>query len=61
VKEPTEEEIREFEGLVEKAAKIHELTWCIRLGWGVYTKNLKARQCLMCSDFTLNGGACDPI
>ena len=59
--EPTEEEVEWFEATQDKAAELHEMSWCTRMGWIRWTASLRARECLRCSDFIARGGACDPL
>jgi len=56
-----EKDIMWFDDLVQKAAKLHSMTWCVKNCWPRFTRSLKGRECLTCPDFTMKGGVCDPL
>lgn len=59
--EPTEEEIEYFNDMAKEAAKLHGMTWCVKIAWPRYTRSLRGRECLRCRDHVLRGGVCDPL
>jgi len=56
-----EERIRQFDGLVGEAARLHPLTWCPREQSVDITMILEGRVCCQCPFFVTNGGICDPL
>jgi len=55
------DEIRMFEELIPKAAKLHTYTWCVKKQATVLTILLDAEECVRCSEFVLRGGICAPL
>lgn len=56
-----EENIKWFNSMIPKAAKLHHLTYCVKKRKVIETRKLKGEECVRCREFVLNGGICDPL
>jgi hypothetical protein len=54
------EQIRQFDKLIPKAAKVHP-RWCFKENKLLLMGMLKGKVCYNCQHYVLNGGICDPL